>query len=95
MNTTLEDNGSIYHCIHCGTAYHWKKSSSYLKMSYCSELCEVRGEGITIKDLIYSVWERVPQEEKLDEKFSDTKDKKKGAIILDRDDPGDRELVHA
>ena len=32
--------------------------------------------GITIKDLIYSVWGRVPQEEKLDEKFSDTKDKK-------------------
>jgi len=64
-------------------------------MTYCGELCEVRGEGITIKDLIYSVWERVLQEEKLDEKFGGEGDNKKGVIVLDEDDPGDRQLVHA
>jgi hypothetical protein len=41
------------------------------------------------------VWERVLQEEKLDEKFGGKGDNKKGVIVLDEDDPGDRQLVHA
>lgn len=38
-------------CQHCGNVYLWRKSTSrYLKMTYCSQLCEA-AEGMTIEDL--------------------------------------------
>jgi endogenous inhibitor of DNA gyrase (YacG/DUF329 family) len=40
-------------CKRCQTPYHWEKSSSNLKMTYCSILCEIGDLGFSIDSIFY------------------------------------------
>jgi endogenous inhibitor of DNA gyrase (YacG/DUF329 family) len=43
----------LYECGRCGVRYDWQRStSSSLKMTYCSSLCEQGDLGFTIESMI-------------------------------------------
>ena len=43
----------MYDCVRCGIPYDWRRStSSSLKMTYCSSLCEQGDLGFTIESII-------------------------------------------
>ncbi len=43
-------------CLHCATAYDWRRSpSGSLKMTYCGSLCERADMGFTIESLLSEV----------------------------------------
>lgn len=45
----------MYNCENCGSPYDWRRSpSSFLKMTYCSSLCERSDLGFTIEALLRS-----------------------------------------
>lgn len=49
-------------CERCGQMYPWRKSTSrYLKMAYCSGMCEAR-DGCTIEDLLNAKRDEVKAE---------------------------------
>ena len=78
-------------CINCGTLYRDKDSSSSLRLTYCTVLCEVKDLGFHLKSLeegkyrtsvfeepvLPIVEDRLPVQERKD------------------DDNDDRELVYA
>ena len=40
-------------CLHCATAYDWRRSGSrWLKMTYCGVICERADLGFTIEGLL-------------------------------------------
>ena len=42
-------------CVRCDTRYDWRKSSSStLKMTYCSHLCERGDLGFTLEALLHA-----------------------------------------
>lgn len=43
----------MYKCLRCAVPYDWRRStSSSLKMTYCSSLCEQGDLGFTIEAMI-------------------------------------------
>jgi len=45
----------MYNCQKCSLTYDWRRSpSSFLKMTYCSSLCERSHLGFTIEALLRS-----------------------------------------
>jgi len=49
-------NVHIRECRRCGLPYDWRRSpSSYLKMTYCSTLCERADLGFTVEALLRDV----------------------------------------
>ena len=43
----------MYKCLRCDVPYDWRRStSSSLKMTYCSSLCELGDLGFTIEAMI-------------------------------------------
>lgn len=42
---------TLVNCQHCSTPYHWHKSSSTLKLTYCGSICERSNLGFTIAGL--------------------------------------------
>jgi hypothetical protein len=40
-------------CTHCGNGYHWKKSTSTLRLTFCNVLCEKGHLGFTIESLMF------------------------------------------
>jgi hypothetical protein len=43
----------LRHCARCGVPYDWRRSmSSWLKMTYCSSLCERADMGFTLDGLM-------------------------------------------
>jgi len=49
MAAAIADNK----CKRCQIPYHWEKSSSNLKMTYCSILCEVGDLGFSLDSIFY------------------------------------------
>ncbi len=43
---------AIRACSHCGAAYHWQRSQSALRLTYCGILCEQADLGFSIDGLI-------------------------------------------
>jgi len=45
--------GLDHYCKNCGIPYNWRKSTSrYLKMTYCTTMCEKSHSGQTIESLL-------------------------------------------
>jgi len=50
---TMDQLIKMYTCVRCSVPYDWRKStSSSLKMTYCSSLCEQGDLGFTIEAVI-------------------------------------------
>lgn len=46
---------NIRHCQRCGIAYDWRRNtSSTLRMTYCTSLCEAADMGFTIEALLHT-----------------------------------------
>lgn len=43
---------TMHTCAKCGMRYSWPRSSSALKMTYCTSLCEFLALGFTIDELL-------------------------------------------
>lgn len=52
MSTSTLLKPTMMTCTKCGTRYSWPRSSSALKMTYCTSLCEFLALGFTIDELL-------------------------------------------
>lgn len=54
-------------CLRCETLYKWTKSTSSLKLTYCTSLCERGDLGFNLEALEKNVITLVPKQEKVEE----------------------------
>lgn len=49
------DPKNIVVCTHCGLRYDWRTSGNEeLPMTFCSHICEMLENGVTVKDIMHA-----------------------------------------
>lgn len=52
-NPSAPPPSAIRTCLRCGTSYDWRRSTSaWLKMTFCTSMCESVALGFTIESLL-------------------------------------------